>query len=538
MHMNKILSFLLTCFLTAGSAATAACPAQQNPGGIIFIGDSITQGGRFTEGMLSSSYRYPLFKHFVDHGLEFRPMGMAQGAAQHAPVQTPDYRGVSFPNVHEAAASGRSYQPASHPRSAPNNKQYRPNPNTILPATCRGPLGIKFGQGDSFTGKANVYFDGAAETVYEGPTFNAVYGDTKAQTACVLIGINDLYDRAPRSDSRYAHSFEEIVENTHRITTTLQAYNPEIRVIVMQLLPVGKLNDTHDQGIDAYNALLREAVSTWSTAHSCVTCADVSAGFYAENGEMIDTARGAHPTAQGELLIAGNLARVLGVPQRTLGYARKGAAELAAQADLSSTTPAIRMEGSVEHFRPHEPGDAALRTAAHGGLCFDFQAGTPANWLQLDLPATTNGTASRVGTYEFCVQMRHSEQAGAENYLSIFVGDGAKGAGQLSVGEDGIFWGNGSKGVLLYGAPYSPEGNHRFTQAASRLRIVADHSAQGSVFHVWLGDQLIGEGLRVNLQGHYANTLLIGKASSVHACAAELSSLALEPGTPCAPATH
>ncbi len=535
-------SFFLSCLFAACAAAAPAAPATpQDPGGIIFIGDSITQGGRFNAGMLCTSYRYPLFKHFVDNGVPFRPMGMAQGAALNAPVPTPDYRGVSFENVHEAAASGRSYQPASHAQHAEDGKLYWPNPNSILPVTHRGPLSAKFGMKDLYTGKTGFYFNGSKETEYTGPTFRATYGDTKAQTACILIGINDLYDRNPGSyGAKYPHSFESIVDNTQRIINTLQAYNGDIHVVVMQLLPVGRHNGARHQGIDEYNKLLQQAAASWSTSSSTVTCADVSAGFCAENGEMIDTARGAHPNTQGELIVAGNLARVLGIGQRTLGYERKAAEELALQTDLSTTTPrllpASSETGASAGFSHNNPRFAGLWESKDNALIFNASRGNAAAWLQLNLKET--GGITRRSTCEFTVKMQSSTQDGGDNFLAFFVGDGVTGAGLLTLGEDGIYWGSGAKAVLLYGAPYSAEGAHRFTQGEQRLRIVVDAAAtgKGSAYHVWLGDQLIGENLSTNIPGHYRDALLIGKASGAHATHATVSAISLEWGTPCAPA--
>jgi len=88
--------FLLSC-IASGIFSTAAAA---DPGGVIFIGDSITQGGSFLAGKVAS-YRYSLFKNFVDNGIRYNPMGTTQGAAMGTDVssQTPDYMGVQFSNV-------------------------------------------------------------------------------------------------------------------------------------------------------------------------------------------------------------------------------------------------------------------------------------------------------------------------------------------------------------------------------------------------------------------------------------------------------
>ncbi|MBQ8723714.1 MAG: hypothetical protein IJY80_05445 [Opitutales bacterium] len=49
----------------------AAVPADAM--NITFVGDSITQGGTFNAGSVAS-YRYSLFKNFVDNNIEYNPM--------------------------------------------------------------------------------------------------------------------------------------------------------------------------------------------------------------------------------------------------------------------------------------------------------------------------------------------------------------------------------------------------------------------------------------------------------------------------------
>ena len=83
---------ILSGVLSLISATLSAAP--KDGGGIVFIGDSITQGGTYLAGTVPS-YRYQLFKNFVDNGIAFVPMGMTDGARNGVNVAklTPDYRG-------------------------------------------------------------------------------------------------------------------------------------------------------------------------------------------------------------------------------------------------------------------------------------------------------------------------------------------------------------------------------------------------------------------------------------------------------------
>lgn len=95
---KKMRSVLARAATLALAALFAAVPAVAAPGNIVFLGDSITQGGRYLAGPVPS-YRYQLFKNFVDNGADFSPMGTTRGAAGGVDVSalTPDYRGNAFP---------------------------------------------------------------------------------------------------------------------------------------------------------------------------------------------------------------------------------------------------------------------------------------------------------------------------------------------------------------------------------------------------------------------------------------------------------
>ncbi len=482
--MHPSISGVLSLLIAAVSfmpGLAAAAETKHVPGGIIFIGDSITQGGKYLADTMCASYRYSLFKNYVDNGVPFHPMGVVREHAWSANIPTPDYRGQAFPNVSEAAASGRSYQFSGHAPHAENGAEYQPNPTSVYPVANRGPLRVKFGMPDPYTGKEATYYNGATETEYTGDTYSQLYGETKAQSATVLIGINDLYDCNPNaSGGRYAHAPESILENVHSIISTLQAYNKTISILVMEVLPVGKNNPARHQGIDEYNALLRQTAPAWSTATSRVTCADVSPGFCAENGEMIDTAQGAHPNAQGELIIAGNLARALGIGQRNLGYERKSASQLTSRAEGCG--------------------------------------------LRHELPPVTT---PRIGTYEVSIHPGAGKQGEGTCCLEMIVGDGVSGAGKLTVEKGNIYWGDVT-GTMLYASHGT---------LSNTLRIVVDKDSSGaaSLYHVWLGDQLIGENLRINTPGAHLNHLLIDRAPSAGNTDGLITGIAFELGTPYAP---
>lgn len=531
---------LLAC-CAALSVLLATAPAA-DPGGIIFIGDSITQGGSFN-GQLSASYRYSLFKNFVDNGISYNPMGTTKGVSGGTNVSavTPDYMGVKFDNTSESAASARSYQYAGHGQGS----VYRQDPGTVLPASNRGSLSVKFGLENPDTGTKETFYNGNVLTTYKGDTYESLYGDRKADTACIMIGINDLYDM---SQGGRQQTHEEIIAHVRRIVSTLQEYNPEMDVVVMGCLPVGRGNGALKVGqnnVSDYNALLQEAVSGWSTSSSQVKYADVSDGFYAYNGAMIDGTGGAHPNAQGELIVAGNIARVLGVGQRTMGLERKSASALSSHAVLTTVSPAVTTAspagqqtamGSFTHSNASS-GAAMWQIRSQGAeniLSFSSPVGSIDD-IRLDL---ASGDGVRTGTFSFTLNMVHDEVAPGSNFLSIFVGDGKYGSGIVSIGEDGIYWGSGGSGTLLYGSVYDEANSHFMTKGTHELRVVVSGATEDGakgLFQIWLNSQLIGENKTATLADHYKDTLLIGKRTSSESSYADIHDISLELGSAYAP---
>lgn len=433
---KKIRSVLARAATLALAALFAAVPAVAAPGNIVFLGDSITQGGRYLAGPVPS-YRYQLFKNFVDNGADFSPMGTTRGAAGGVNVSalTPPYRGKFFENVSESAASARSYQFSGHA----GEKRFRSDPGTALPPENRGPVTLKLGLPNPFVEDAaareNSFYDGAVLKKYAGDTYASLYGNEKADTLCVLIGINDLFD-ARETDA-------EIVAHIRGIVEAFQAHNPAVRVHVFETLPTGAFNGTGTHGKNnraSFNRLLRETAKSWSRGRSRVSCEDVSAGFCAEDGSMIDTSRGAHPNAQGELVVAGNVARALGIGQRTAGLPRRA-------------NQALPKNFSRE-ARAKKP--------------------TPF-------------------TLAVCLKMNATKRAD-DGLTEILCGNGDGKVGRLLVGERGIYWGDTKK--LLYGAPPASAGKNIFADGEKWVRVVwkPDGETRGG-FYVWLGSQLVGEAL-------------------------------------------
>lgn len=496
----------LTLLLSLLSLSTVAMAKPQKAapkiGNIVFLGDSITQGGSYLRGPVAS-YRYQVFKNFVDNNVPYKPMGTTLTASKNVNVShlTPDYRGIPFPNISEAAASARTYQYSAHPSKG----LFRPDPGTVFPIKNRGPVNIKLGLVNPYTKTQNTFYDGTALKTYQGDTYASLYGDRTVNTLCILIGINDLYDARQNLD--------EIANNVLEIINTYRQHNPKIRVHVFEVLPTAANNGTgskHKNNYPPYNEHLRKVVPQWSTKTSKVTLHDITAGFYAEDGSMVDGPAGAHPNAQGELIIAGNIARELNIGQRNLG--------LTVCADQKLTVQTAPQNAELAPFEKEN---------------------IDTSWNQNGAELIINSTRPYAGDYRFkrpsdakeftfSADVKIEEGESNANYLSIWCGNGSNQVGQLFIGESGIYW-NANK-ILLYG---NKGENKIFTKDYANIRIVWMQDNNGkSGFCVWLNGQLIGEYLQgdsnIALTSRYANTILFGDTGSQYAVKAAIKNVSLD----------
>lgn len=501
-------------FFTSFALLALSVPATlaDNPGNIVFVGDSITQGGQFLQGRVPS-YRYQLFKNFVDNDIPYSPMGMTTGAARNVDVSalTPDYRGETFPNISEAAASGRAYQYSGHSGKG----HYRADPGTAFPPANRGPVTLKLGQPNPFTKSKTTYFDGTAEKEYTGETYKSRHGSKKVDTLCVMIGINDLYDARESND--------KIADHVQGIVKAYQKHNPKVRVYLFELLPTAANNGTgtnHKNNYGPYNEYLKSVAKKWSSGKSVVSVHDITQGFYAEDGSMVDGPSGAHPNAQGELIVAGNIARVLEVGQRNVGLKRIAHGELDKQPTLNPSLAGT----SKQKWKLTAKKYLALNSPLNGGSDIRF-----------DL-----GKSGKARTISLVAQMQETSDTEA-NRLGVLLGNGNDQVAQLYLGENGIFWQNGK--TLLYGTKSEKAEDKLFTKKPAKIRIVwkpdSKNSASGG-FYVWLGDQLIGERLQGTTDGNvvdaYKTKLLIGDIGNAFAVKATLLDLAFDDSAAYAPA--
>ena len=488
-----------TLFLVAAASALATCVPALGAidfGNIVFVGDSITQGGGENSAYAdkSVSYRYSLWKNFVDNGIDYKPQGSVtqfydQSSASQ--TQTPNYRGKTFVNNSEG--------------------HYGWDAAWIVSGKTDGRTSLTWKTGGLADWMKNY--------------------SAQPKTATVLIGVNDL--------SRYGsgapkYSYEEVRDNVKGIVSTLQANSSALETVhVFSVLPSAQTswvgNRIPRDEIKKYNEVLKKSVEsgTWNTDSTKVVYHDITTGF--DPSKM--TSDSLHPNAQGCLIIAGNMARAMGVGQRTVALERRGADQLASQVSWTKTagTPTIKttiagMEKTFtvasSGFSVNDAGNLAIKTALSGG--FDARL----DWSSL--------TSAQELTLQFSVKMTETDNQ--QNTFGVFVGNG-EGVGVVYVRENGIYWNS----KLLYGSDVnSAYETVSFSKDFNDITVSwVDgnlHDGVASGFYIWLGDQLIGEAEQaISVVSTYKNTLLFGDIGSSMFTDCELSNISFELGKAYAP---
>ncbi len=421
-------------------------------GKVMYVGDSITDGVD-----TQHSWRYSFFKILADEGIGQAEEGYFQNVhtnRQNAPF-TDSYGNRTFANTHSAQASVRSYETA---------------------ATETGTNRLGWSSIQNWLGQKATGRDGNA---YTGPVYS---GDAAPDTFFMLLGTNDLLSDYGNTltDANYAAVVKAMFDYENGqfggtngtfdviLDSMLQA-NPKAKLVLLDMptwYGYRTGNGAHAAQSDfdkmtAFNQVLRDWVATKADKAN-ITVVNSSEGMIALADDKVNTGvrrmfidDGLHPSNQGELIIAGNVAKALGYGGRTMGQARMGATG-SAFTNLNLT--------------PAQGGTVATTWAAAG---LDVTGSYTVDISSLLVG--DGGTPGEPGTWN------------TGELLSITVGNGSQ-QGVLKVNEAYIQWGND----ILYSMDMS--------QNAEALRITyitgSDlPSGYSAGYFVWLGDMMIGESL-------------------------------------------
>lgn len=408
-------------------------------GRVMFMGDSITHG------VNDQTWRWQLFKTLVDNGIEAQIVGPRSGYTPgYSNLTTPDagdaYGGVAFPNVHLAQSSGRTHN--------------------IISGSNAGMSGVNYG-GHSTRSSAD--------------SFNC-------DTWCSLMGTNDLLSDRGYSTAEFCTKMQKMLGGRVSMKGKRYSWTPgsdwgnlgrmaedvlrdEGDTLYVMAVPCWGHHGNNNEAdrhlaVQQYNDLLKQWVKKYAKAHN------KKLFFVDINDGMVDNALsipfcwpdsmsnkpgrdGLHPNAQGSLIIAGNLARAMGIAGRTAGLPR---------VSKETRRSGIKTPLSLRKGKTIERANDVF--SAETGYSISLRTGFG------------NG---RKGGWD-----------SADKALSLTVGDDTN-SGTLRISETCILWGN----TPLYCTDCSelPAALHLVWHPGCE----ADNVQRG--YYVWLGDMLIGQGL-------------------------------------------
>lgn len=412
---GALVMVLGALFVLLSPNALSATKESGSLGKVMFVGDSITQGAGSGIG---PGYRYQLFKAVVDNGGTYAGVGPQDTAGG----ETPDYAGKSF-DRHNAGFSGW-WASALAPKLKGWLDEHKPDTLYIMAGTN------DFG--------------------------HQVEGDPKAIAASVVDSLGKMIGEA-------------------------KAQNPKIKVYVSSIPE--RSDGTKIGGVD-YNEAVGKVNSVMSDPKKQkklgYTYIDTMEGIRGEKGTPGSVSNfafgdGLHPNAQGELIMAGNIARAMKVGQRNAGLSPLVLSKLPLKAIVAGDKISWK-DGNQEpvlftvenpQVLKFSPKNHTVRFNAEGKSSTGFSTVLSSSW----------GSGDRA-TLTFSVKMA---KGGEKNCLAVRLGDIG-----LNVYQDRIEW-QGDTPQKLYCVDMTKE-SLPITMA---LR-PEENGIPGGVY-VWLGDRLIAE---------------------------------------------
>lgn len=481
---------LLACaalFTTVASASVS----NGDLGNVMYVGDSVTHG------VNGGSWRWAMHKIFADNGISYTEKGIMTGNHSGGVAAGTSYGGRVFQNLHSSAASARAYEIAGRADGSSYGRFNGSNLKNWLG------LSTEKTKGGTYTG----------QTLTEANT---------PDTFFLLAGTNDLLSDNNNSTLhlRLDGVTYLLLNDMDSMVSSIRTANSKADIFVMTV-PCwtqhanGNMDETH-QAVATYNESLKE----WGAKNAAngVKVIDINAGiidvassnpFFGVHSMFNNpTADGLHPNAQGDLLMAGNMAKGMGYAGRSAGQARKAAHELGVN---FGQAPAITQQTlTAKGFTANNV------TISNNTINFNKSGSSTLtyNW------GASQGQSGGY-TVDFTLRLGNGATGGWDttNNFSLNLGNGT-----LNVNEAYIQWGS----TILYSKDMSANAD------AIRVAYVAGDNANGlgAGYYIWLGDVLIGEAQTA--AGASSSGLTFSYSGTLDAI---LSNLALDGSLSYAPAT-
>lgn len=219
--------------------------ANTQPIKILPLGDSITGASKY-----KTSYRYPLWQQLIDAGYNIEFIGSQLKEGNHGRVWKP-YKNIPFPESNESHSGWRADQ--------------------ILNGLNQQVQGLK--------------------------TWIHSY---TPDIALIHLGTNDMYQSQTPESTR---------DEIEQIIKILRAKNPQVKVLVAQIIP---LPMPKNQNVPRLNQLLAQLAQTLNQPQSPVMSVDMYTGYSLNTDMQKDRI---HPNANGEVKMAQRWFTALMSPQ-------------------------------------------------------------------------------------------------------------------------------------------------------------------------------------------------------------------------------
>ncbi|MGC4017456.1 MAG: sialate O-acetylesterase [Luteolibacter sp.] len=315
LHFNKSAKF--TIGERFAQAFFSANIVSRQYGRLVFIGDSITQGGNGDH----PGYRYSVFKRLAEKGVPidassgYKFTGSVTGPYANSTLTIPAVNGQTFENVHDGHFGWRASWECAR---------------VAFPSGRYNTSNLGNGALLNWTGQSSTYATANAGTLaYTGTTYIP-------DTASIMIGINDLADYITTGGQPSATAAATVRDDISTMIDQLRNANPNVRIHLNRVLHTNQTQAMHD-GVDALNGLLPALVAekNAASATSPVWISDASTGF----SPATQTYDNVHPNASGESYVGDRVAASLGI------------IETPVNTSVSSTPPHIESGSSSFNLR-------------------------------------------------------------------------------------------------------------------------------------------------------------------------------------------
>ncbi len=424
-------------------------------GKLVFIGDSITQGGNGDH----PSYRYQIFKNLANQGVPinassgYKFVGSLNGGYLSSAMTTPDVSGQTFENNHDGHYGWRSFWINNRINLPTNRRSNNRGEGTI----------------ENWTGQANPQQYGISapsdtvnfpDLTISGSGVPSPYTPYTPDTAVIMIGINDIADGSTATQVR---------DDIGTMIKQLQASNTNINIFISQTLHT---NQSFNNTVDTLNALLPDLATSKSTATSSVWVIETNTGF----DPVAQTYDNIHPNTLGEEYVGNYISGGLGIIE--MPTSSTGTSSKAVEAKASEALGCLKFEGDdiyntgsfannwsttgditatpvgIRDLRLHHPGGAG-----------DTLNGTNTGWSQI------NG-----GVWTFTTRLKFD--ANAKGFI--------------------LWLGTGNHRILIeiHGDRTQDLGANSFNVSHNNLdgsyhTFKVTHNPAGNVYHVWRDDVLL-----------------------------------------------